>query len=108
MENLKFREIDGELTLCVRGELDHCLASSLRGRIDATIEEKRPKTAVLDISGVSFMDSSGVGFVLGRCKKAASVGAKTAVRGLSPRDERMMRFSGLPELVEFREGRKEA
>lgn len=98
---------DGVLTAYLTGELDHHAAPALREETDLALVRFRPRELVLDFTDVGFMDSSGVGFVLGRCKKADSVGAKTAVRGLSPRDERMMRFSGLPGLVEFREGRKE-
>ena len=48
------------------------------------------------------MDSSGVGFVMGRYKKAASIRCRTVVQGLKPRDRKIMALSGLRDLVEFR------
>lgn len=90
------------LTVFLTGELDHHASKPLREETDAALLRCRPKTLLLDFSGVTFMDSSGVGFVMGRYKKAAELGCRTAVRGLNAHDERIMRLSGLPQLVEFR------
>ncbi len=99
---MKIKEEEQTLTVYLTGELDHHAAKPMREETDEALLLRRPKTLLLDFSGVSFMDSSGVGFVMGRYKKAAELGCKTAVRGLSQKHERIMRFSGLPQLVEFR------
>lgn len=91
-----------KLTVFLNGEIDHHTAKSLREKTDQVLFLKSPAELVLDFSGVSFMDSSGVGFVMGRYKKAASIHCKTAVTGLNPRDRRIMALSGLKNYVEFR------
>ena len=90
------------LTVYLSGEIDHHTAQPLREKTDQVLFLKSPETLVLDFSGVSFMDSSGVGFVMGRYKKAASIHCKTAVTGLKPRDKKIMAMSGLKNYVEFR------
>ena len=52
----------GEIRVFFDGELDHHAASLLRVSIDNAVSQRRPKTLVLDFGGVSFMDSSGIGF----------------------------------------------
>ena len=89
------------LTVYLSGELDHHAAGAMRERTDRVLTLKAPGTLILDFSGVTFMDSSGVGFVMGRCKKAAAIGCGTRVRGLRPRDRRIMEMSGLRSIAEF-------
>ena len=89
------------LTVYLTGEVDHHSARAMRERADTELVKRRPETLVLDFSGVSFMDSSGVGLVMGRYKTAAALGCGVQVRGLKPRDRRIMEFSGLKKLVSF-------
>ena len=58
-----------DLSLSLSGEIDHHTAAFLRSGIDAAFVRQKPKTLILDFSGVTFMDSSGVGLALGRYKK---------------------------------------
>ncbi len=90
------------LTVYLSGEIDHHNAKPLREKTDRVLFLKSPSSLILDFSGVSFMDSSGVGFVMGRYKKAASIRCRTVVQGLKPRDRKIMALSGLRDLVEFR------
>ena len=95
--------IDGQ-NLCARleGELDHHSAAFLRERIDYAVETARPGLLTLDFSGVSFMDSSGVGLVMGRYKNAAAYGGEVELLNLSRQAERIMRMAGLERLVKIR------
>lgn len=90
------------LTVYLTGEIDHHNAKALRDKTDGVLFLKSPEELILDFSGVSFMDSSGVGFVMGRYKKAATLRCRTVVRGLKPRDAKIMALSGLRDYVEFR------
>ena len=90
------------LTVYLTGEIDHHTARAIREETDALLLGRLPKTLTLDFSGVTFMDSSGVGLVMGRYKTARSLGGAVAVQGLKPRDRRMLELSGLTKLVEFR------
>ena len=89
------------LTVYLTGEIDHHSARGMRERADTELVKRRPGMLILDFSDVSFMDSSGVGLVMGRYKTAAALGCGVQVRGLKPRDRRIMELSGLKKLVSF-------
>ena len=95
---------NGALTAHLTGEIDHHTAAFMRSAVDAAFVRMRPKERILDFSGVSFMDSSGVGFALGRFKKTRETGCTLVLTGLSDRDRRMMKLSGMQnkEGIEFR------
>lgn len=90
------------VTVLLAGEIDHHTAKGLRQAADDALITRRPEELVLDFSGVTFMDSSGVGLVMGRYKAARSLGCRVTVRGLRPRDQKIMRLSGLSALVTFK------
>jgi len=85
-------------TVYLAGELDHHRAAPLREHVDSVIRERCPETLVLDFSGIGFMDSSGIGFVMGRYRLMQSMGGRLIVRGASPRLEKVMRLAGLERL----------
>ena len=86
----------------LKGEIDHHTAPELRECIDdAIILNDAPKLIVLDFAGVTFMDSSGVGLVMGRYRLAASKGKKIRVDNLSERDYKIMKMSGIEKLSEI-------
>lgn len=99
---MKTENINGALTVYLSGEIDHHTARPTREKTDETLMKEKPKELILDFSGVTFMDSSGVGLVMGRYKYAAALGCKTTVTGLRERDKKIMLMSGLSRLVEFR------
>ena len=86
----------------LKGEIDHHTAPELRECIDdAIILNEAPNLIVLDFGGVTFMDSSGVGLVMGRYRLAASKGKKLRVDNLSERDYKIMKMSGIEKLAEI-------
>ena len=89
------------LRVFLRGEIDHCAAPRLRETIDDRMLTYRPCVLQLDFSGVSFMDSSGVGLVMGRYRLAHTLGCCVEAANLSPRHERIMKMSGLGKIVRF-------
>ena len=95
---------DGVMTAHLTGEIDHHTAGYLRSAVDAAFIRTSPRKLILDFSGVSFMDSSGVGLALGRYKKTREAGCTLVLAGLSDRDKRMMKLSGMQNMkgVEFR------
>ncbi len=86
------------ITVYLTGELDHHGAAPLREQVDRLISARRPKRLVLDFGGVSFMDSSGIGFVMGRYKRITAQGGVLRVQSATPRMERVMRLAGLERL----------
>ena len=91
----------GALTFYVSGEVDHHGAKGLLQGIDGQLEESFVKTVVVDLSGVSFMDSSGIGLIMGRYKLMNGRGGIVRVIGLKKRDRRIVEMSGLKKLIEI-------
>lgn len=99
---MKISFSDKQMTVFLSGDIDHHNASSLRTKTDTEIIKQKPQRLILDFSDVSFMDSSGVGFVIGRYKTALDIGCTTAVTGLRDRDKKILMMSGMENKIEFR------
>ncbi len=80
------------------GEIDHHAAKKIREAVDPELFLPGVKILVLDFSGVIFMDSSGIGLILGRVDKAEPLGIKLVIQGLSGTNRRLIRMSGLEKL----------
>lgn len=92
---------DDTLTALLQGDIDHHTAAAMREAIDKAAEGSLPKRLVLDFSGVSFMDSSGVGLIMGRYRLIRSMGGSLTVTGASPRIQTMMKMAGLDLLTQY-------
>lgn len=88
----------GEMTAYLSGEIDHHTAAEMREIIDSSAEQKKPTVLRLDFSGVTFMDSSGIGLIMGRYRMMSLLGGKTLVENVPKSMERMMQLSGLSAL----------
>ena len=90
---------DGKaLTVWLSGELDHHAARTMREQIDAAIDCSAATHLQLDFSGVGFMDSSGIGLIMGRYRLMQGRGGTLAVVGASERLQRVMKLAGLNKL----------
>ena len=87
------------MTAYLSGELDHHNAPAVREKIDAFAIGFRPAHAVLDFGGVTFMDSSGVGLVMGRYKLLSELSCTLEIRNLSAHAYKVMRLAGLDRLA---------
>lgn len=81
------------------GELDHLQAERLRVQIDAAFERSACKSIVLDMSGVSFMDSSGIGMVIGRYKNTEKRGGHLVLAAMDSAVTRLYEISGLAKII---------
>ena len=88
------------LTVYLSGELDHHSASQIRQELDALIRDSRARKLVLDLSSLTFMDSSGIGVILGRYNQMARRGGSLAVRKPSSQINRIFDLSGVYQIVE--------
>ena len=77
------------------GELDHHSAGEIRVKIDAAVSCKKPNHLILDFKNVSFMDSSGIGLIMGRYKLMDSMGGSVRVEHASPQLKKIMNLAGL-------------
>lgn len=97
--NVKTDLRDGVLTAYIMGEIDHHTAKDIREEIDHTAESALPTLLILDFTDVSFMDSSGIGLVMGRYKLMKEIGGETRVTNPSPHISKVMRLAGLDRLA---------
>ena len=101
--------VKGEvLTARIIGEIDHHSAYYIRKEIDAAIELNMPSLLILDFERVTFMDSSGIGLVMGRYKNISKRCGEVHVVGARPPIYKIMRLSGLERLVKLEMCSKEA
>lgn len=96
--DVKLEVTQNTLAAYLRGELDHHTAAGLRQTIDDALDKHPARQLVLDFSGVSFMDSSGIGLILGRYKRMQSKGGTLLVEGASARYLQVMKMAGLETL----------
>ncbi len=82
------------------GELDHHSAEQTRIMLDTLLRDVTVQELVLDLSGMTFMDSAGLGVVLGRFRKLSMRGGKLIVKGMNATIDRIFRMSGLYAIVE--------
>lgn len=87
---------DGErVTAAICGDIDHHSAQRMRSEIDAVISSAQPKLLIFDMSGVGFMDSSGIGLILGRLRILQFCGGSIAVKNACGCIRKMIVLSGL-------------
>lgn len=94
------------VTAYLIGEIDHHTAKSIREEIDDTAQRLYPQELILDFRDVTFMDSSGIGLVMGRYSLMQELGGTLRVTGLSGHIRRVMKLAGLDRLAVMENGGK--
>ena len=87
-----------EMTAILSGEIDHHSAREIREAIDEAASKVKPKVLTLDFSAVQFMDSSGVGLIMGRCKLMQIWAGRVIIANLPPKIEKIVSLAGLNQL----------
>lgn len=97
--NADFEILNQCLIIKLLEELDHHNAISIREQSDKLITGRNIKDIVFDFTGSEFMDSSGIGVIMGRYKKIIFTGGKVAVTGVNKSVDRIFRLSGLYKII---------
>lgn len=97
---LIFEKRKNALVVRLAGELDHGEAARVRAEVDARIAESGARRLIFDLSQLQFMDSSGIGLIIGRYKRMSRRGGTVAVSGSNARIDRIFEMAGLYQLVE--------
>ena len=87
------------LKIKLRGEIDHHSAVAVRTAIDDMIRSKRPHELIIDMSAVDFMDSSGLGLIMGRYALMKEIGGLLRVADPSPATEKIMKLAGMERII---------
>ena len=92
--------VTGEVvTAYLSGELDHHTAKEMREKIDSAVELNMPSMLVLDFKDISFMDSSGIGLVMGRYRNLIKTGAELHITNAPPAIYKMLKLAGIEKLA---------
>lgn len=97
--NTGFQRKNTTLIVALKGEIDHHSAGMLRQKIEAELMKMNGKNVIFNFSEVDFMDSSGIGLVIGRYKYTKSLGGKTAVVCTNEKINGIFQLSGLCQIV---------
>lgn len=90
-----FQKDDTRLTAKLLCDIDHHTAKRMREKIDKALFDVKPGELLLDFSAVGFMDSSGLGLILGRCETASALHISVKLVGLSTQLMKLLRLAGL-------------
>ena len=97
--SLEFKKIRSTLIVRVAGEMDMLITDKMRTEIDRRIDDKSVKNLVLNLEKVTFIDSSGLGVVIGRYKRITAKQGRMFIVGARPQVEKILFFSGVNRLV---------
>ena len=92
---------DGCLKISLFGELDHHSADAFLRGISRSLDDYMPNTCILDMSGVKFMDSSGIALILRIYKQLRQSGAKVCVEGLQRQPLKVLEAAGVDRVVKI-------
>ncbi len=96
-----FKVASNALTVKIKGEIDAESATFLRRRIDIEYDCAAVKDMIFDLTDVGFMDSSGIGLIIGRYKKVSALGGSVKITGADKTVRRIIELSGLGRIVKM-------
>ena len=109
---VKYYEKERLLLFKITEEIDEFEVKKIRRRADYEIERFSPKRVVFDFDNVTFMDSAGIGMVIGRYKQTALLGGKMELANLTDSVRKIFQMSGvlklIPEVILIEEEEEEA
>lgn len=98
---MKAYSAQDKLIVSLDGEIDHHSAAEIREGLDKMIAVSRPKVMVLELSGIDFMDSSGLGLVLGRYRRLNEMGSQMVIKNPGARTEKILAMAGVDKLIKI-------
>jgi len=83
----------------INEEIDHHTCEKIKNKIDLAIEFRKAKYLIFDFDGVNFMDSSGIGLIMGRYKVISKNGGQASVVNLKPTVRKIFQMSGIFKIL---------
>lgn len=99
--DMTYKTENRQLTISLTGELDHHAAKGLMESIDRCMEQNLPVKTLLDLGGLSFMDSSGIAVVLRAKRRMEALSGTLAVVNIPRQAARVLETAGLNRYVDF-------
>ncbi len=97
--DIRYYEEEKRLIFKIQEEIDECSVKNLRRKADYEIERFMPREVVFDFNRVTFMDSAGIGMIIGRFKTSNLVGAKMYVVNLNEEIRKIFEMSGILKII---------
>lgn len=96
---LVFKKVKSTLVVTMEGELDHHNAVTVREDIDRRFISSGAKNLVFNLEKLQFMDSSGLGILIGRYKTVSAIGGKTIIVAPTPQAKRLIGLAGIHKII---------
>ena len=102
-----YKKEDKQLIFKMNEEIDECEVQKIRRKLDNEIERYMPKEVIFDFSNVSFMDSAGIGLIIGRYKLANMLGGQVRVANMTTPVKKIFEMSGISKIIPEVRAKKE-
>lgn len=99
--NIDYEEKDKQLTFKITEEIDHHWLEKVRRQVDDEIERYLPKRVVFDFDKVTFMDSAGIGMLIGRYKVVKMLGGSLEMVNVKSNIRKILEMSGIPKIIKI-------
>ncbi len=106
--DVRFDVTNNNLIIRIDGDIDHHTCEEIRNKVDQEISRRNPKNIIFDMKNVNFMDSSGIGVIIGRYKLIMNSGGITAMINVKPQIKRVYEICGLKKIIPIYENEKQA
>ena len=87
------------LVVEITEDLDHHESEKIRRRVDYEIQRFLPKRVIFDFNSVIFMDSAGIGLIIGRYKTVSAYGGELELINVRSKVKRIFEMSGLLKMI---------
>ena len=91
------------LILKITEEIDECTAQKIRRKADYEIERYMPRKVIFDFNSVTFMDSAGIGLIIGRYRRANMLGGTIEIANVTDSIKKVLELSGLLKIIKITE-----
>ena len=98
MESI-YKKEDKQLIFKLEEDIDECTVQKIRRKLDNEIERYMPKEVIFDFNNVSFMDSAGIGLIMGRYKLVTMLGGKVQVANMGQPVRKIFQMSGMQKII---------
>ncbi|MBE7026500.1 MAG: STAS domain-containing protein [Ruminococcaceae bacterium] len=105
---IKYINTSRSLVVSIDGEIDHHSAADYRKAIDDEFLKTKAVNIIFDFSKLNFMDSSGIGLIMGRYKLISPVKGRVILAGVSPQLDRLISISGIYKIADWAKNINEA
>ncbi len=101
--NIDYIKKDKQLLVEITEDIDHHVAEKIRRKIDEQITRYMPRKTVFDFSRVTFMDSAGIGMIIGRYKMMKLIGGSLEIVNVGSQTKRILEMSGIGKIIPMRD-----